>query len=48
MVIAVRLGVVYGHLPCNTLTDWSCIAEVESSKALGVLTLTVEHNYICV
>ena len=29
MVLALRLGVLYGHVPCTALKDRFCIAEVE-------------------
>ena len=30
MVLTLHLSVLYGLLPCKTLTDWSRITEMES------------------
>jgi len=30
MVLTLSLSVLYGRLPCQTLTEWSSITEVES------------------
>jgi hypothetical protein len=39
VVLTLRLSVLYGLLACKTLTDWSCITEVESftvSKCISI------------